>query len=102
MSTQAPASIAELPLTGAFPTIGTRNERTDVRLHQTKAKRELDSLKEGMKLWDDVTEQQKEEGKKRWLLEQQQDDDQPNKKKSHRLGPEKWKLRGVVRPAWRF
>ena len=50
-----------------------------------------------MKLWDDVTEQQKEEEneKKRRLLEQQQDNDQPNKKKSYRLGPEKWRLRAI-------
>ena len=91
MSTQAPASIAELPLTGAFPTIGTRNERTDVRLHQTKAKRELDSLKEAMKMWEDVTEQQNEEKENEKKSRQHQDDDQPNKKKCHRLGPEKWK-----------
>ena len=78
-----------------------KRENQKVRLHLTKTKRELESLKERMKLWDDVAEQQKQEEeneKKRRLLEQQ--DEPKKKKKSRRLGPETWKLRGAARPAW--
>ena len=38
-----------------------KRENQEGRLHQTEAEQELDSLKEGIKQWDDVTDQQKEE-----------------------------------------
>ncbi|GFH52657.1 hypothetical protein CTEN210_09133 [Chaetoceros tenuissimus] len=82
-----------------------KRQESKLRLHISKVKRELDSLKKRLVKWDDLSEhelvkkQQLEAQKKR---QREELESQPNYKKPRkgRLGPETWKLKGAARPAW--
>jgi tetratricopeptide (TPR) repeat protein len=71
-----------------------KRDAMKLRLHLTKAQREVDEMKQRLQVWDAQEEMAKE--KERQRLE----DNPPPPKKKGRLGPETWKLKGAARPAW--
>lgn len=71
-----------------------KREVMRLKLHLTKAQREVDDMKKRLEVWDDKEEREKEKERQRKLNEPA-----PVKKKG-RLGPETWKLKGAARPAW--
>mmetsp|Transcript_4749 Transcript_4749/g.9071 ORF Transcript_4749/g.9071 Transcript_4749/m.9071 type:complete len:472 (+) Transcript_4749:77-1492(+) len=76
-----------------------------LRLHISKAKREVDALRKRLEAWDDVSERenykmQREEEEKKRKREEEECAPGFKRKRKGRLGPETWKLRGAARPAW--
>uniref|UniRef100_A0A7S4MTR9 Uncharacterized protein n=1 Tax=Odontella aurita TaxID=265563 RepID=A0A7S4MTR9_9STRA len=81
-----------------------KKDRSKIRLHITKTRREIDVLRARLKAWDGVEEKKKEmeEAERKRKAEEEAADEAAGKKKKKRgrLGPETWKLRGAARPAW--
>lgn len=79
-------------------------DRSKLRLHITKTRREIDVLRARLKAWDATEERkrEREEAERRHKAEVEAAEEAASgkKKKSARLGPETWKLRGAARPAW--
>jgi len=83
-----------------------KKEESKLRLHISKIKREIQSLRNRLTKWDEVEELSSyrkklaEEEKKRKELEDKESGNFVEAEKRGRLGPETWKLRGAARPAW--
>jgi hypothetical protein len=82
----------------------TREKKSSIqlRLHLTRARRELDALRSRLTAWDPVEEAraEAEEAKRQLELEAETGGGAPPpKKEKGRKGPETWKLRGAARPA---
>lgn len=83
-----------------------KREQSKLRLHISKADREVQRLRSRLEAWDELEEQRNyktlqrnnEEQRKR-QSEEHQEGTIKKKKKKGRLGPETWKLRGAARPA---
>ncbi|CAB9530133.1 expressed unknown protein [Seminavis robusta] len=69
-----------------------KREGAKLRLNITKTQREIETLRERLRKWDNAEEQERRDEEERKRKE-------PPKKKG-RLGPESWKLKGAARPAW--
>ncbi|CAB9512188.1 expressed unknown protein [Seminavis robusta] len=69
-----------------------KREGAKLRLNITKTQREIETLRERLRKWDNAEEQER-------LDEEERKRKEPPKKKG-RLGPESWKLKGAARPAW--
>ena len=82
-----------------------KRQEGKLRLHISRTKRELTTLRTRLQAWDNVSEHASlkklklEEQKKR---KREEEENAPGfvKKRKGRLGPETWKLRGPARPAW--
>lgn len=82
-----------------------KREEHKLRLHISKVKREIEAIRRKLRAWDDRSERaerkkkREEEEKKR---KKEEEEAQPGfkRKRTGRLGPETWKLRGGARPAY--
>jgi hypothetical protein len=81
-----------------------KREEGKLRLHISKVKREIEAKRKRLKAWDDVSERaalkkRLEEERKKRKREEEEAIPGFKRKRTGRLGPETWKLRGGARPA---
>eukprot|EP00554_Chaetoceros_debilis_P006944 CAMPEP_0194077120 /NCGR_PEP_ID=MMETSP0149-20130528/3778_1 /TAXON_ID=122233 /ORGANISM="Chaetoceros debilis, Strain MM31A-1" /LENGTH=498 /DNA_ID=CAMNT_0038758041 /DNA_START=45 /DNA_END=1541 /DNA_ORIENTATION=- len=81
-----------------------KKEERRVKLHMTKVRRQLDKLRTRLERWDEVQERADYkkamiEAEKQRKKEEEEAVPGFKRKRSVRLGPETWKLRGPARPA---
>ena len=73
-----------------------RKEDMRLKLHLSKTKRQLATLKQQLENWDTVERQE-------MVLAKKKEAEKAAERKEHgyrRKGPETWKLKGAARPAW--
>ena len=75
-----------------------KREEGRLKLHISKTQREIELLRQRLTAWDEIAEQSKVQAAQTEALTVEKNK-LNKKKKTGRLGPETWKLRGAARPA---